>query len=334
MVKKNTIHGPLALVKPQHGKLPLTALRTFEAAARRLSFKDAADELCVSATTVSNQIRALERDWGCQLFIRKTRAVVLTDAGRSLSAVVHRAFRDIREEINLHTEPVAKTVTLAVGPMFGSRWLVPRLSRFQRSHPDIDLVVTHSPRITSVESLSSQVAVDWGDGDWHGLDVTPLFVIDYSPVISPALVHGHKLQKPSDLARYSFIHQRDRSEWGAWLTLAGSADLMSRGDTVVMDSNVAVQAAIDAQGVALGSFPFLDNDVASGRLLKPFAINLRPTRQYNLLVRHGARRTQEVNAVCSWIESEALMAERNTDQSIDRETSHNTSHNANHNTSQ
>ena len=287
------------------GKLPLTALRTFEAAARRLSFKDAADELCVSATTVSNQIRELERVWGCQLFIRKTRAVVLTDAGRSLSTVVGRAFSEIRAEIDMHIAPSPKAVTLAVGPIFGSRWLVPRLSAFQQSHPDIDLVVTHSPRITSVESLSSQIAVDWGTGEWDGLDVTPLFDIEYSPVVSPSLAKKYNLQKPADLARFSIIHQRDRSEWASWLALADTPDLTPQGDTIVLDSNIAVQAAIESQGVALGSFPFLNNDVAGGRLIKPFQINLKPARYYNLLVRRGARRNPEVDAVCAWIESEA-----------------------------
>ncbi len=120
-------------------KLPLTALRTFEVAARRLSFKDAADELCVSATTVSNQIRELERDWDCKLFIRKTRAVVLTDEGRSLSSVLTTAFGDIRAEIETRGQSSRKTVTLAVGPIFGSRWLVPRLAQFRRDLPNIDL---------------------------------------------------------------------------------------------------------------------------------------------------------------------------------------------------
>src|SRR6056297_2761786 len=105
----------------------MTALRTFEVAARRLSFKDAAEELHVSATTVSNQIRQLEADWNCKLFIRKTRAVVLTDEGRSLARVLTRAFDDIRAEAEIHMNPARKTVTLAVGPIFGSRWLVPRL---------------------------------------------------------------------------------------------------------------------------------------------------------------------------------------------------------------
>ena len=128
----------MALVKQ---RLPLTALRTFEAAARRLSFKDAADELCVSATTVSNQIRQLEKDWGCQLFVRKTRSVVLTDAGRSMALVLARAFSYIRAEIEAHVASRSKSVTLAVGPIFGARWLAPRLAQFRAAHPKIDLII-------------------------------------------------------------------------------------------------------------------------------------------------------------------------------------------------
>jgi LysR family transcriptional regulator, glycine cleavage system transcriptional activator len=100
-------------------RLPLTALRTFEAAARHLSFKHAAEELLVSATTVSNQIRQLEKDWGCKLFHRQTRAVDLTDAGRSLAEVLSRAFDDIRAEVELHSGASRKTVSIAVGPLFG-----------------------------------------------------------------------------------------------------------------------------------------------------------------------------------------------------------------------
>lgn len=289
-----------------HFKLPLNALRTFEAAARRLSFKDAADELYVSPTTVSNQIRELEREWGCQLFVRKTRAVVLTDAGRSLAEVLGRAFSEIRSEIDLHITPATKAVTLAVGPIFGSRWLSPRLSSFRKAHPNIELIVNHSPRITSVESLTSQVAVDWGTGDWDGLEVIPLINIVYSPVVNPQLATElGGLSSPADLVRYPIIHQRDRSEWVAWFESAAVPPAASRGDTIVMDSNFAVQAAIDGQGVALGSFPFLEDEVASGRLLKPFDINLQPARSYFLLSRHGARRTVEVDAVCAWIVSEA-----------------------------
>jgi len=303
----------MARLLPKHNfRLPLNSLRTFEAAARRLSFKDAAEELFVSPTTVSNQIRELERDWGCELFVRKTRSVVLTDAGRSLALVLGRAFADIRNEIETHVAPTSKAVTLAVGPIFGTRWLIPRLSRFQKAHPNIELQLNHSPRITSVESIDSLVTVDWGTGEWDGLDVIELFSIVYTPVISPSLARLYDQPcRPIDLARFPIIHQRDRSEWFAWLDLAGESNLSFRDEIVVMDSNIAVQAAIDGQGVALGSFPFLDAEVESGRLLRPFDIDLVPKRSYNLLTRPGARRTPEVDAVCKWLLDEAKSTTRN-----------------------
>ena len=295
----------MALVKQ---RLPLTALRTFEAAARRLSFKDAADELCVSATTVSNQIRQLEKDWGCQLFVRKTRSVVLTDAGRSMALVLARAFSDIRAEIEAHVASRSKSVTLAVGPIFGARWLAPRLAQFRAAHPKIDLIIEHAPRITGLETMPTSVAVDWGVGPWNGLETRMLFRIVYAPVASPALIAAHGgLRTPEDLVRFPIIHQQNRGEWQAWLKHAGVPGLSFRDEVIATDSNMVTQAAIDGQGVALGIFPFLQPEVDMGRLIRPFEIDLHPYRAYHLLTRPGARATSEINAVCRWIEHEAAL---------------------------
>jgi LysR family glycine cleavage system transcriptional activator len=292
-------------------RLPLSALRTFEAAARRLSFKEAADELKVSPTSVSNHIRQLEHDWQCRLFVRKTRQVVLTDTGRSLARVVSRAFDDIRAEVEVHISNPRKTVTVAIGPIFGARWLIPRLSRFRQQHPKIDLVLHHGPRITSAEHLATTIAVDWGSGDWTGLEATRLLDIVYLPVVSPSLLKERGgLKTPADLARYPVIHQHDRSEWRAWLKLVGHGGLRFAEETVVVDSNVVTQAALDGQGVALGIFPFIQSEVNAGRLACPFATELHPARSYYLLTRLGAQRTAEVKAVCAWFEAEAAAMAR------------------------
>ncbi len=287
-------------------RLPLTALRSFEAAARLLSFKAAADELRVTPTSVSNQIRQLESDWGCPLFIRHTRRVVLTDAGRSLSRVMSRAFDDIRAEVDAHARTHRKTVTLAVGPIFGSRWLIPRLSRFYRQHPQIELVLHNSPRITSSEQLLSMVGVDWGTGEWTGLDAKRLFEIVYRPSLSPSLlkVFGG-ITGPADLARYPIIHQWDREEWNAWLRLVGQSDLKFAQETTMRDSNLVLQAALDGHGVMMGTFPFLLPEVEAGRLVCPFDTDLHPTRAYHLIHRPGARALPEVESVCAWLEAEA-----------------------------
>lgn len=286
--------------------LPLTALRTFEVAARRLSFKDAADELCVSATTVSNQIRQLEADWNCKLFIRQTRAVVLTDEGRSLSQVVTRAFDEIRAEVEVHMNPARKSVTLAVGPIFGSRWLVPRLARFREAHPRIDLVLHESPRITDAAMMTSHLAVDWGTGNWSGLNSQKLLDITYSPVVRADVIDAFGgLKEPSDLTRIPLIHQRDKSEWSAWFKLAGVADFEPVAETTIRDSNLVLQAALDGQGAALGVFPFVSNDIGSARLVKPFDIDLIPQRSFYLLSRPSSPRTREVSVVQNWLLEQA-----------------------------
>jgi LysR family glycine cleavage system transcriptional activator len=291
----------------KYQRIPLAALRTFEAAARLQSFKQAALELSVTPATVSNQIRKLERDWGCQLFVRKTRQLVLTDSGRSLAQTVSRAFDDIQSEIAAYVTLPKKTVALAVGPIYASRWLIPRLNRFRRQHPEIELVLHHGPRITGAESMSTDVAVDWGVGDWSGLESTHLLNIRYLPVLSPLLAKQQGgLKKPADLAHFTILHQFDRSEWHAWLQLAEIPDLEFVDETVILDSNVIVQAAIDGQGVALGTFPFIQAEVDNGRLICPLDITLEPTRSYHLLTRPGARKNAEIAIVCNWLEEEAV----------------------------
>ncbi len=290
-----------------NSRLPLNALRTFEAAARHLSFKAAAAELCVSATTVSNQIRKLESDWGCQLFVRKTRAVVLTEAGRSLAQTLARAFASIRAEIDAHVAASARIVEIAVGPIFGARWLVPRLQGFRAQHPRTELILHHAPRITGIDTMPTAIAVDWGRGEWPGLDVQRLFEISYAPVVSPRLLATMgPLQNPADLARFPVIHHHDRGEWRNWQTLAGIEGMRFLQEVIVTDSNTVLQAALDGQGVALGIFPFIQGLVDSGQLVRPFALPLHPDRAYHLLMRPGALRRSEVSEVVRWLTAEAM----------------------------
>ena len=288
--------------------LPLAALRTFESAARHLSFKQAAEELCVSATTVSNQIRRLEQELGCKLFIRRTRAVVLTDAGRSLSRVLSRSLEDIRLEVETHMRARRKSVSLAVGPIFGSRWMIPRLDRFGEDLPGIDIELRNSPRITDASMMTADIAIDWGIGQWVGLENTPLFEIVYSPVLSPALAERLGMPaRPEEVARFPVIHQQDRHEWQEWLKVAGRAGMQLTDKATIVDTNVVIQAAIAGQGMALGIFPFCQSEVDSGRLIKPFDIDLTPTRSFHLLTRPGARQRREIDEVCKWMIKEAAL---------------------------
>lgn len=300
-----------------NSRLPLNALRTFEAAARHLSFKMAAAELCVSETTVSNQIRKLESDWGCQLFVRKTRAVVLTDAGRSLSLTLARAFTDIRAEMDAHSAASAQIVDIAVGPIFGARWLVSRLPSFRAMHPRIELILHHAPRITSIDTMPTPIAVDWGRGQWPGLEFERLFSITYAPIISPKLLAAlGPMSEPADLERFPIIHHHDRGEWHSWQALAGIVGLRFRQEAVMTDSNTVVQAVLDGQGVALGIFPFIQPLLDSGDLLRPFELTLQPDRAYHLLQKPGTMRRSEVAEVARWLTDEAARYRLETGQAL------------------
>jgi len=292
-------------MKSRARRLPLTALRTFEAAARIGSFKDAAVELGVSPTTVSNQIRRLERDWSCRLFVRRPREVLLTDAGRSLANVLRQAFESIAREFEGHAASARSRIDVATGPIFAARWLMPRLESFRKSFPRIELNVVGRPRITGPATMPAAIAVDWGDGDWPGLESAYLFSIRYAPVASPRLARSlGGLSTPDDLARFPVLHQHDRKEWSAWLEAAGRPGLEFRSSTIISDANVVLQAAIDGQGVALVPFPFAQDEVDAGRLLKPFDVELAPSRSYYLLWRPGARRRPEIAAVADWLLAE------------------------------
>lgn len=287
-------------------RLPLTALRTFEAAARLQSFKDAAQELNVSATTVSNQIRMLERDWRCLLFVRKTRQVVLTETGQALGQIIAQSFDAIAREIDYHITTTRHSTSMAVGAIFGARWLSPRLEKFRKDLPRIALSLRRGRRITSPTDMPAAIVVDWGTGHWHGLEAEPLLAIHYAPVISPALAASvGGISKPEDLAKVSVLHQHDRSEWNAWLAKVGASSVRFATETIIEDSNIAMQAALAGQGVALGSFPFVQDEVDAGRLIKPFEHELTPLRRYFVLTRPGARRQPEVKAVCDWLRAEA-----------------------------
>ena len=289
-------------------RLPLTALRTFEAAARLLSFKDAADELNVSATTVSNQIRKLERDWNCKLFIRKTRAVVLTDAGRSLSGVVSLSFGQIKTEIESHIGQSKRSLRIGMGPIFG-RWIIPKIKSFQRKFPNIDLVFEQSQRITNSEMMTSDIQIDWGEPDsWFGLNSDFLMNVTYSPIVSPKLLAEKNVSlndiSPTELLNFNIIHQYDFSEWKAWVGLSGFHELNVETGITIMDSNVALQAAIDSGGIALGSFPFVDPEVMAGTLVKLFDIDLQPTRAYHILIKQHTNPNPDILLFVSWLKEQ------------------------------
>lgn len=275
------------------------ALRSFEAAARHLSFKLAAEELFVTPTAISHQVKTLEDQLELRLFERRTRQVQLTRQGHELFTTLRRAFDDIDETVErIEVQGSRDTVTLGLGPIIGTRWLAPRLGDFWQQHRDIDLRLHHSafPMQQSVEHFD--LAIAWGDGHWPQMTVNPLIDIEVTPVLSPAMRQPRQFE---DLLDYPLIHERDRRGWLQWFRAAGIELRPDNFGNVVDDANLVLQAALDGQGVALGILPFVEEDLHAGRLIRPFSLAVDPGQAYYLIHRRKSLQKQAVRRVRDWL---------------------------------
>ena len=209
---------------------PLNALKAFEAAARHESFTRAGEELCVTLGAVSHQVKALEAELGLKLFNRTRQGLVITDAGRNYLATVRDAFDCIAEGTQqLLKRQNVGALTVSTSPNFAAKWLVPRLGRFARVHPEIELKLSASHHHVDFAREEVDIAVRHGDRTTAGLHVTRLCVEELFPACSPKLLQGHRpLLSPSDLANFSLLHVNDRHGWREWLAFAGAKNVDSR----------------------------------------------------------------------------------------------------------
>src|ERR1700756_5633716 len=254
-------------------RLPsLNGLRAFEAAARHLSFTNAASELNVTQTAISHQIRRLEEELGVRLFVRQNRALSLTPEAREYLPGIRAAFNDLRlatdrllRQDNDHVLTVSTLASLA------AKWLLPRLSAFQEAHPGIDVRITTSTALVDFKSGDVDAAIRYGRGHWPGLRADWLMADELFPVCSPALLEGSKgLKCPQDLAHHTLLHSSGGydDDWRLWLTAAGLPTDISKQRGLSFDLILmTVQAAIDGLGVALGRTTYVQDDIAKGRLV-------------------------------------------------------------------
>ena len=250
----------------------LNGLRAFEAAGRLGSFAAAAAELNVTQTAVSRLVRALEARLGFALFHRRANALGLTDRGAALLPGLTAAFDDIARQLG-RARSLSQALTLATGPSFAMRWLIPRLSLFQAAHPTIEVrLVTASGLANDGTPFGDDwtAAIRLGRGDWPGLEAIRLFEADLFPVCAPSL--AEKLKRPADLARLPLLRTTTApDDWAIWLRAAGLKGVQARGPRFDYDA-FALQAAIDGLGVALAHRPYVADDLAAGRLAMPFDI--------------------------------------------------------------
>src|SRR5665213_601586 len=291
------------------GRLPsLNGLRAFEAAARHLSFTVAADELNVTQTAISHQIRRLEEELGIRLFIRQNRALALTPEARNYLPGIRAAFNDLR----LATDQLLRkdgdhVLTVSTLASLAAKWLLPRLSAFQETHPGIDVRITTSTGLVDFRTGGVDAAIRYGRGHWAGVRADWLMADELFPVCSPALLAGGRpLRSPQDLAEHTLLHTSGGydDDWRLWLTAAGLPSNISKLPGLTFDLIfLTVQAAIDGQGVALGRTSYVADDIAKGRLVVPFKIALPADAGFYLVSPESRTDTPKLAAFRQWLKA-------------------------------
>ena len=251
--------------------IPLNALRAFEAAARHLSFTRAADELCVSQTAVSHQLKALEQRLGVALFRRSNRGLKLTDEGLALAPTLFEAFGAIdRLWEQFEAGGVREVLTVSAVGTFVVGALLERLPAFRAAHPLIDLRILTNNNKVDVVSEGLDYAIRFGDGAWHGCEAELICKAPMSPLCAPHV--AQQLGDPADLLRLPLLRSYRPQDWLGWFKAAGLGAVNLHGP--LFDSSlVMAQAAIRGEGVALAPYGLFRRELDAGQLVRPFSID-------------------------------------------------------------
>jgi DNA-binding transcriptional LysR family regulator len=281
------------------------SLRLFDVVARHLSFTAAAAELNLTKGAVSYQIKRLEAELGFAVFSRHPRGIVLTEAGSELLVVSAAAFRDVDRAIAGLREAGPERITIGMSTYFASRWLSPRLMTFITAHPRIGLRLQPLVDLNDLGPENIDMAIRWGDGAWRDLEIEPLLPCPAFPTAGAKTARRIAIDGLDEaLARCPLLHDRDGStSWADWHKAAGLADGQTRGDLVVPDPNVRVQAVIDDQGVALND-DLVADELAAGRLFRISPVELAGYG-YFLAYPEGALENSALRTFRDWIVGEA-----------------------------
>ncbi|MFQ5545550.1 MAG: transcriptional regulator GcvA [Acidiferrobacterales bacterium] len=299
---------------------PLGALQAFEAAGRYMSFTKAADNLYVTKSAISHQIKTLEDYLGVKLFHRSARQLALTQAGEACFPTLKEGFDRLAvalDRVNeLETRDVLK---ISVSPSFAAKWLVPRLGQFEMLYPDIDVHMCAPIDVANLMREEVDSVIRKGPSQYPGLRVDQLWSELVLPVCSPSLLSGVRaLRVPHDLRWHRLIHvdgveyDDAHPDWASWLDAAGLRDIDPTRGLRFSLLSLAIQAAIEGRGVALVGSVLVEDDLATGRLVKPFDFDYPDfSHAHCIVTTEVAAKLPRVRAFRDWLlEQAAVPGER------------------------
>jgi LysR family transcriptional regulator, glycine cleavage system transcriptional activator len=291
----------------------LDLLTGFEAAARHLSFTKAGEELFLTQSAVSRQIKELEDQLGVPLFHRRHRALVLTDAGQQFYAAAAQVITTMRSATErLRTQSGRKRpLSVTTTHSFAALWLIPRLAGFTRTHPGVDVRITADTRVQDLARDGLDLAIRHGPPSLAGPDAVRLFGERVFPVCSPKLLKKNPLRQPSDLSNHTLLQYDDPDarhpwlHWKTWLEVAGIAELRPAATLSLSGFEQIIPAAVAGHGVALGRSPLVKDLLAEKKLVAPFKTTADPARAYFVIASKAAASRPEVHEFVEWLRGEA-----------------------------
>jgi len=305
-------------------------LRAFEAVARHLNFRAAAEEMALTQSAVSRQIQSLEEEVGVPLFLRHTRAVELTSAGAQLLLATQQALPRIDGAVRLIRQSAGrKSVALTTFASFASMWLIPRLEAFQQAHPDIDIRIDASDVAMDLDLADIDMALRYGPAEAMPAGAVRLFGETLMPVASPWLIKSSPaIREPADITRFTLIEAGDAHRthlewltWRRWFETNGLARSQPRRWLYFNYAYQMVQAALSGQGVVLARSPLIAESLASGDLVEVLPRQrMDSPMAYWLLVAPRSTARPEIRAFCDWLRGQAAITRKTIGDGPDPDT--------------
>lgn len=292
--------------------LPLNALRVFDAAARHLSFKVAADELAVTPAAVSQQIRSLEDYLGVVLFKRHARSLALTREAELSLPALRAGFEHFEEAVKtLQAAQASDILTISVSPSFASKWLLPRIDRFYADKPSMEVRIQASNTLVNFAEENVDMALRYGAGNYADLRSEKLMDEQILAVCHPSLLEGEgAIASPADLAQHTLIHDASQEadpgapDWATWLKSAGVGGLRAARTLHFDLATLALEAAAAGKGVALVRRVLAEADLKAGRLVAPFDGQVSASFAYYMVAPEPQWRQRKIAAFAQWLRDE------------------------------